>query len=279
VNPEQSHVDIPVAEVRDWSVRLLMKRGMYAADAENSVERLLQSELLGRPAGGLAWLPRWAEAMDLGDIDPRAQLVTLGEAPGLITLDGSTGIGQVAVTRAFELAMKAAQTTGSVVAVIKNSRPLGDPTACLITATAAGYVAGMMTACKPESEPISIGPCTVWGWPGSESPLISPAALPARNDLVAAVVPTALGGTKLASTKRRLFVDDAEHVCFVIDISKSAERSQFDSVAAQIAAAEVLTAPDWLPDPSRWPERIDLLAEVAAELQELGRRVRVPVDW
>ena len=230
-------VSVRLAPLREWAIRLLVKRGMYSADAELASQRLMEAELLGRSAGGLRWLPRLLEAMDLGDIDPRAQLVSLDESPALSAFDGSTGVGQVAVTRALEHGVKSAQAVGSAIVIVKNSRPLGDPTACLIAATSAGYLAGIMTACKPETEPWPIGPCTAWAWPGDDSPLVATATPPVMTaDIAAEVLPTALGGTKPVSTKKRLFADDAEHVCFVIDISKGGNRGQFDVVANQAAA-------------------------------------------
>lgn len=271
---------VKLAALKTWMVKLLVKKGMFAAEAEIVALRLIESELLGRPAGGLRWLPRLLEAMDVGDIDPRARLVTLTDLPALLVIDGSTGAGQVVITRALELAVKKAQAVGSAAVVIKNSRPLGDPTACLAAATSAGCVAGIMTTCKAETEPWPIGPRTVWGWLGEGSPLATMAALaPANADPIADVLASGLGGKKISSRKKRLFADDAEHACWVTDVSKCAPVEQFQAVTRPAIESEAVTAPPWIFDAAQWPESALFAEGVVAELNELAAASRVVADW
>lgn len=271
---------VQLASLKDWSCRLLVKQGMYAADAEIVVLRLIEAELLGRSAGGLRWLPRLLSAMDLGDIDPRAQIVTLTDLPALAVMDGSTGAGQVGLTHVVELAAKKAQAIGSAVVILKNSRPVGDPTACLAAATSAGCVAGIMTTCKKQTDPWPIGPCTVWGWPGTDSPLITSAEPPMiGGDLFADVVAVSLAGTKPSAVKKRLFGDDAEYVCFATDIPKCREPAEFHAAASQAAGSQGLIAPAWIFERESWPETAVISNETVAELRELGTSARVAAEW
>lgn len=266
--------------LREWMVKLLVKQGLFAAEAEITALRLIESELIGRSAGGLRWLPRLLSAMDVGDIDPRARLVTIADLPALTVIDGSTGVGQVALTHILQLAMKKAQAAGSAMAVVKNSRPVGDPTACLAAATSAGCVAGIMTTCKRQAEPWPIGPCSVWGWPGPDSPLMTSAASPlTQADLFADVLAAGLGGNKSSAAKKRLFADDAEYVCIVTDISQCTARNHFQQVAQQAIGSDGLTAPAWIFDVMQWPETAAIAADVVAELRELAATSRVVADW
>lgn len=273
-------VVVKLAPLRGWIVRLLVKQGMYEADAQLTAQRLVESELLGRPAGGLQWLTRLWSAIDLGDVDPRAQLVTLTDLPALAVIDGGTGVGQVAVTRAVELGVKKARVVGAAVVVVRNSRPIGDPAVFLAVATSSGCLAGVMSACKHEREPWPIGACTVWGWPGRDSPLITSSQPPQMaDDLFAGILPAALCGKKTAALKKRLFADDAEHVCFLIDLSRCNSRDSFEQVAGQAGDNALQHAPAWVFDSLQWPETAEISATTVAELRELATAARVATDW
>jgi hypothetical protein len=273
-------VSVQLASLKDWACRLLVKQGMYAADADVVALRLIESELMGRSTGGLRWLPRLLSAMDLGDIDPRAQIVMLTDLPALAVIDGSTGAGQVGLTHAVQLAAKKARAAGSAVVVLRNSRPVGDPTACLAAATSAGCVAGIMTTCKKQTDPWQIGPCTVWSWPGAHTPLITSVEPPAMGgDLFADAIASGLAGTKPSAAKKRLFGDDAEYVCFATDISQCREPSQFHAAASQAAGSQALIAPAWIFERERWPATATVSNETVAELRELGMSARVPAEW
>jgi hypothetical protein len=93
------------------------------------------------------------------------------------------------------------------------------------------------------------------------------------------VAPTALCGSKLASAKKRLLADDAEHLCVVIDISHVTDRARFDRVAGEVPDEKLLKAPPWLFDPRRWPETVEIPATTAAELRDLATAARIPAEW
>ena len=274
----QPSTPVHLSALRDWCARLFVKQGMFAAEAEIAALRLIESELMGRPAGGLRWLPRLISALDLGDIDPRARMVTAVDLPALAVIDGSTALGQVAVTHALKLAAQKAQTVGSATVVVKNSRPVGDPTSCLAVATAAGCVASVMTTCKPQTDPWPIGPCTVLGWPGTDRPLSCASAPPSMSgDVSADVLTAALGGRKTSGVKKKLFTDDAEFVCTVIAPSTCVSREQFLEVAGQVA--NVLCPPAWVFDPGQWPVTVELISPTVAELRELAVSARLAAEW
>ena len=88
--PDLDHI-MPIAvrlkPLLEWSNAVLVKQGMYAAEAEIVSRRLIEAELLGCTAGGLRWLPRIVSAMDVGDIDPRAEIVTVTDLPALAVLN------------------------------------------------------------------------------------------------------------------------------------------------------------------------------------------------
>src|SRR5258705_13008533 len=82
--------------------------------------------------------------MDLGDIDPRARTITLHDTPAAALLDGSTGIGHVAATRAMLLVMEKARAVGTGTVVVRNSRLCGDAGGIARLAAEAGLI-GLVT--------------------------------------------------------------------------------------------------------------------------------------
>lgn len=267
-------VAVRLKPLLEWSNAVLVKQGMYAADAEIVSRRLIEAELLGITSGSLYWLPRIVAAMDVGDIDPRAEIVTVTDLPALAVLDGSTGVGQVAITKALLLGVEKAKAVGSATIVAKNSRPLGDPTACLAVATLAGCVAGIMTACKAQTEPWPISSCSAWGWPGADGGLV---ASKLQNSDLFGTLPTALGGTKPAAVKKKLFRDDAEHVCVVIDPAKCRPIAEFHSVAT--SAVDANARPAWVFDVAQWPATAEFSDLVVEELREAAKSMRIKNEW
>src|SRR5262249_12704775 len=84
-------------------VKILVKKGMFQAEAKIAAFRLLESDIRGIHSHGSRALPRYIEGMDQGDIDPRAQVLTIKETPAIAVLDGGKGLGHVAATKGMQL--------------------------------------------------------------------------------------------------------------------------------------------------------------------------------
>lgn len=270
---------VRLAGLKEWMISLLVKQGMFAAEAEMVALRLIASELMERPAGGVRWLPRLLAAMDVGDIDPRAKPVTVHDLPNLTVIDGGTGVGQSALHYALGLAVRKVQSTGSTVVAIRNSRPVGDPTACLHTATIAGCLAGIMMSCKRETEPWPIGPCSVWGHSCLNGLITSTATQSFLTDSLADAMAAGSVGTKTSRRKKKLFADDAEYLCFVTDLSQCGNPTQLHQAVEDV----VESAPP--PLTSRylreefWPETAQFPNVAVNELRDLAKMSKVAAEW
>lgn len=121
-----SAIQVDRATLQQLIVKLLQRKGMFVAEAEIVAERMIDADDHGRPHDGAGSLPEILDAMDLGDIDPRARVITISETPAIAVLDGSTGVGHVATTKAMLLAVEKAAAVGTGTVIIRNSRPCGD---------------------------------------------------------------------------------------------------------------------------------------------------------
>lgn len=274
-----SSTPVRLAKLKDWMIALLVKQGMFAAEAEIVALRLIASELMERPAGGVRWLPRLLSAMDVGDIDPRARPVTQIDLPNLTVIDGGTGVGQSTLHHALGLAIRKIQYTGSTVVAIRNSRPVGDPTACLYTATNAGYLAGIMMSCKKEAEPWPIGPCSVWGYDCWEGLITSPAVPAQLADPLADVIAGGFVGTKTSRRKKKLFADDAEYFCFVTDVSQCGNACGIDLALADIVEDSPPPAASRNLSDSFWPETAQFSFIAVSELRDLAKTSKLAANW
>ncbi|WP_437224716.1 Ldh family oxidoreductase [Planctomicrobium sp. SH661] len=124
VDPAQE-VRIPVSELQPVIEKLLVKNSVFQFDAVVAAERMLEADLYGVPSHGVALLPRILNSMDCGDIDPRARVLTLKEAPCFAVLDGSRSIGSIAASKGAELAAAKALELGVGVVAIGDSQTLG----------------------------------------------------------------------------------------------------------------------------------------------------------
>lgn len=274
-----SPATVRLAGLKNWMTTLLVKQGLFAAEAEIAALRMIESELMGRPAGGVRWLPRLLAAMEVGDIDPRAKIVTLTDLPALLVIDGGTGVAQVVLTHALQLAARKAAAAGAAMIVLKNSRPIGDPTACLAAATSLGCVAGIMTTCRRQTDPWQTGPSTVWAWPGSDGPLVTTATVPDQSNCLADALAAGLGGTKPSLAKKRLFADDAEAVCFLSNVSQITDLDRFHQVTGQALESECLAPPAWIFNATQWPESALIPVDATTELRELAKSSKAAAEW
>lgn len=124
VDPAQE-IRIPLEELQPVVEKLLVKSSMFQFDAKVAAERMLEADLYGVPSHGVSLLCRLLNAMEMGDIDPRARVLTVQEAPCFAVLVGSRAIGSVAASKGALLAGSKAKEHGVGVVAIGDSQTLG----------------------------------------------------------------------------------------------------------------------------------------------------------
>ncbi len=104
---------------------LFVKKSVFAADAEIAAARIVEADLRGFPSHGCRMMKWYSEGFDQGHIDPRGEVLTLIETVALAALDGSRALGQIAATKAMNLAIDKARAVGTGTVTVKNSHHLG----------------------------------------------------------------------------------------------------------------------------------------------------------
>lgn len=147
-SPSVSFPSDPTQEVRLTAEQLgpvlekmLIKKSMFQFDASVAVKRMLEADLYGYSSHGCGRICESLDAMDLGDIDPRARVLVLDENDAITLLDGSRALGQVAATKGIESAIAKAKSSGVGIAAISNSQTLGAASVYVRMAVAEGMIA------------------------------------------------------------------------------------------------------------------------------------------
>jgi LDH2 family malate/lactate/ureidoglycolate dehydrogenase len=172
-------VRVPVDALRDFVVRVLVKKSVFQFDAAVAAERMIEADLRGLPAHGVRTLPGHVEVMDLGDIDPRGRVLVEHETAAVATLDGSRALGHVAATKAMELAIKKAQEVGTGTVAVHHSQHLGAASVYAALAARSGLIGfctsntGGVTVAAPGSlRPATASAPLAWAIPTADGPPI-----------------------------------------------------------------------------------------------------------
>ena len=170
-------VVVPAQELRDWIVKLLIKKCMFAVEAEVTADRLVEADLRGIHSHGSRALPRYIKAMDEGNIDPRASITTVCDTPAMAVLDGNKGMGHVVSTKAMQLAIKKAKAVGTGTVAVSRSQHYGAASVYVLMAVNEGCIGYSTTstayptvAAYGSQQAAVANNAFAWGVPSQDTP-------------------------------------------------------------------------------------------------------------
>ena len=174
---ESQEVRVDADSLRQLTVDLLVKATMFRFDAETAADRLVEADLRGIQSHGTRALGRYLDAIEAGNIDPRAKVLIETETPALAVLDGGLGIGHVAATRGMETAIKKAKEVGTGTVAVKGSRHLGAASVYALMAVREGMIGycttstgGATVAAYGSRGPATANNAIAWAVPTREGP-------------------------------------------------------------------------------------------------------------
>jgi LDH2 family malate/lactate/ureidoglycolate dehydrogenase len=116
---------IPADRLAAFVEALLQANGLGAGDATTVAEVLIWADLRGVSTHGVAWLGRYMELLDEGQIDPRAQPTIAQDDPARLVVEGNRCSGAVAMMRAIGVAVDRARRSGTCVVGVRNTTHTG----------------------------------------------------------------------------------------------------------------------------------------------------------
>lgn len=284
-------MSVATRELRQFVMDVLGKKSVFERDATIVADCWIAADLAGTPELGTRLLPDTIEAINTASIDPRAQILTLCETPAVALLDGSTGLGPVAATRAIELAIEKARQVGTGTIVVKNSRPVGNLAIYARKLAEAGLIGQIVTAGGPakhgltdDSKPIASA-----GRVARSLPICNGSPLIVRNTLapphtglafILDMLTGPLSGRKPPILKKRdPQIEGDEHFIYAIDPEQLIGRETFDKRMSMVMKELEDADRQRLQPAESTAETIELSAEHQAELEAIGKSVGVSLPW
>ncbi|MEI8381647.1 MAG: Ldh family oxidoreductase [Planctomycetota bacterium] len=272
-----SYVCVERAALELVATKLLQRKGMFAAEAEIVVHRMIEADQSGRSRDGVGSLPGFLDAMDQGDIDPRARLITVTDAPAVAVLDGSTGMGHVAASRAMLMAVEKAKAGGIGNVIIRNSRPGGDLGTIAALAASQELIGLVHVSMDLDSDgnPHSNIAWSVPAAPGRK-PLVSRSKRSELSDAMAflyGALCSGLAGVEMPPRKRK-----AVWVANVVEYSVTAISPERFGAADSLL--EKWKTPEMVPvaEPTETPT-VPLLLADAERLAGLATKIKLSLSW
>ncbi|MBC8290110.1 MAG: Ldh family oxidoreductase [Planctomycetes bacterium] len=175
--PRDASQEVTVAadQLRQLVKTVLIRKGMFEAEADIAADRMVEADLRGIFSHGSRCLPKYCSAMDDGDIDPRAlEIPPLCDTPAIAVIEASGGLGHVAATRGMELAIEKAREVGTGSVSIKKGQHFGAAAVYVQLAIDAGMIGFCTTstgtatvAAFGSREPGTANNALAWGFPTS----------------------------------------------------------------------------------------------------------------
>lgn len=132
--------------------RIFTAYGFNDTESERITDSILTADLFGIESHGIQRMMRYANSLNCGMIIPEAKTEIVFETPVSAVIDAHDAMGQVAASRAMELAIKKAETSGIGIVSVRNSNHYG--IAGYYTKMA--YEKDLMGICMTNSEPIMV---------------------------------------------------------------------------------------------------------------------------
>lgn len=180
---------MPVELLREFIVRVLVKKSVFQYDAQTTADRLLEADLRGISAHGVRSLPALLEAMDLGDVDPRGRVLIERETPAIAVLDGSRALGHVAATKGMQTAVAKAREVGTGTVCVHHSQHLGAAAVYALLAAQEGMIGcctsasgGAIVTFPGSTQPALPNMPWAWALPAGDGP-------PLLIDLACGMIP------------------------------------------------------------------------------------------
>lgn len=143
----------PKEQLLNLTAQLAEAAGMSAADARIFADALVDADLHGVSTHGLSRLNIYLKRIELGLIDPRAELRVERKRGGVLALDAANGVGQVQAVKAVDMLMPLAREHGVAAATIRNSQHFGAVSYYCNRAAAQGFIMLATTNCEPAMSP------------------------------------------------------------------------------------------------------------------------------
>ncbi len=122
---DHKQVSVRVEALQAFIAAALRRVGLPDADADTVARLMSQADLQGSDGHGVIRLAPYIKRIRAGGMNLHPDIHAVHERPGSAVLDGDNGIGHLVVSRAAQLAIEKARTTGVAWVGVRNSNHAG----------------------------------------------------------------------------------------------------------------------------------------------------------
>jgi LDH2 family malate/lactate/ureidoglycolate dehydrogenase len=119
------NVKVSAKQAQDFCVECFLKLGVPKEDAENIADNLVLANLRGVDSHGIIRIPYYTEGIRKGFVQARSDIHVVKESSSITLMDGGNGLGIPVATKATDLAIDKANTTGVGVVGVRNLGHVG----------------------------------------------------------------------------------------------------------------------------------------------------------
>jgi LDH2 family malate/lactate/ureidoglycolate dehydrogenase len=146
---------LPADALTDFAAAVLRGAGLSGPDASVVAESLVAADLRGVASHGVGRLGQYLARIEHGVMVADADIRIAHDMPAAALLDAGNGFGQLAATRAMEIAISKAGAVGIGAVSVANSNHFGIAGLYAEQAAAAGLIGIVMTNASPAMAPFN----------------------------------------------------------------------------------------------------------------------------
>ncbi len=103
---------VSLENLKSFIKRCFMTAGLPEADATQCARLMAKADLMGQDGHGVFRLPQYIKRINSGGLNTMPNINTIEDRIAMAVLDGDNGMGHLVMSRATELAMEKASTSG-----------------------------------------------------------------------------------------------------------------------------------------------------------------------
>lgn len=123
--PSEEFIRIDHLKIRNFILTVFQALGVSVEIAYLFADVLLTADLAGISSHGIQRLRRYVDGIKTGNINVRANMKVISDNKAVSVIDANNGLGQVAASKAMDLAIKKASEYGIGLTLVRNSTHFG----------------------------------------------------------------------------------------------------------------------------------------------------------
>ncbi len=123
--PPEEYVRVEWESLKSFVAEVITSYNVPEEHSRKVADVLVSADLMGIESHGVQRLRRYTVGIQVGSVNPNANVRVVRESASTALVDGDSGLGQVVASKAMEIAINKAAETGSAIVGVRNSHHFG----------------------------------------------------------------------------------------------------------------------------------------------------------